>query len=794
MKILIILLSLTFIFSKVHKDFKFQFQSDSEGKSDNYIQYLTKLYYSMRFPFFQLIKNLAQVELDSVTNETEWKNLRIKQLGYGLIEEKCKYYIMNNTFSDYDLFLNKLYNSLIYSSKQLNDLGGYKKCLSFDSKKELKNFNKSLDTKMEYVIIIIDKSNTRVLGYSNERKKYEVNSTKIFTHYHLNTYCLPNNRNFCNETSLEIIYGGVHEYIKGYIRENEIQNFKVYIFNNDTMKYKFNLPEFIPFIILLLHLLISLTGEFSKKLTRYKIFQFFNLEENMEECFNINLAITKYNNFKGLTYINCLIGISMIFMIFGSVFLLMINLPIISYEYQSLYLLMKNFFYSIFFIGIRYSPRILISCSGFTLSFKFISYLNDNKSYLRFLFYQIHKYFFLIIVILFYYYSLYYLKQEISASWYYFHRTSIKNVDEIRAYLYLLPIYHFSKDRNEDQFFLNQNFIDYLWLPYNEIILFLFGSLIIFICYKFNWRLDLICIIGFFVLIVSKLIYFNYFVNNIYSTLYFYYFNYGKYMTNPIFNLSYFLIGIFFGLINYCIENDLYIIDEKSNLKEKNTKLNENKKTRYTHDLEGKSYLKIPCYIFHIIKKSKKINKYIGIFILILLLIPSLLQFFYLFFLEIKEIDEKKNKNYIDYFINNNIIKIIYNFDIEVIVLIIYLLIFLYIKSFFLVKSFFNLEIWRFFGKIYFTFTVCINLVILCIFYSDNKKISLKFETIFLYSIINVISIIIISILAYLFFELPYKKLIKNYYKESNLNNSQIINNSNEIENDEEEEESDYDN
>ena len=277
MKILIILLSLTFIFSKIHKDFKFQFQSDSEGKSDNYIQYLTKLYYSMRFPFFQLIKNLAQVELDSVTNETEWKNLRIKQLGYGLIEEKCKYYIMNNTFSDYDLFLNKLYNSLIYSSKQLNDLGGYKKCLSFDSKNELKNFNKSLDTKMEYVIIIIDKSNTRVLGYSNERKKYEVNSTKIFTHYHLNTYCLPNNRNFCNETSLEIIYGGVHEYIKGYIRENEIQNFKVYIFNNDTMKYKFNLPEFIPFIILLLHLLISLTGEFSKKLTRYKIFQFFNL-------------------------------------------------------------------------------------------------------------------------------------------------------------------------------------------------------------------------------------------------------------------------------------------------------------------------------------------------------------------------------------------------------------------------------------------------------------------------------------------------------------------------------------
>jgi peptidoglycan/LPS O-acetylase OafA/YrhL len=42
----------------------------------------------------------------------------------------------------------------------------------------------------------------------------------------------------------------------------------------------------------------------------------------------------------------------------------------------------------------------------------------------------------------------------------------------------------------------------------------------------------------------------------------------------------------------------------------------------------------------------------------------------------------------------------------------------------------------------------------------------LNIETIFLFSIIHGITTIIISLLSYLFFELPYKKLIKNYVKE----------------------------
>ena len=111
-------------------------------------------------------------------------------------------------------------------------------------------------------------------------------------------------------------------------------------------------------------------------------------------------------------------------------------------------------------------------------------------------------------------------------------------------------------------------------------------------------------------------------------------------------------------------------------------------------------------------------------------------------------------------------LKKIYYIDIEIFVLFIHLLIISYIKWINPINSFFNLDIWRFFSKIYFTFIVCLNLVIIYIFYHDNNRVSLNIETIFLFSIIHGITTIIISLLSYLFFELPYKKLIKNYVKE----------------------------
>jgi hypothetical protein len=99
--------------------------------------------------------------------------------------------------------------------------------------------------------------------------------------------------------------------------------------------------------------------------------------------------------------------------------------------------------------------------------------------------------------------------------------------------------------------------IDYFWMPINEIIFFIFGTILITIGYKCKLRIDYAIIIIVILLYIGKIIfYYAYFhlKENIYTTLYYYIFDYGQMMLNPIFNLSYYLIGMYFGLINYTVE------------------------------------------------------------------------------------------------------------------------------------------------------------------------------------------------------------------------------------------------
>ena len=747
---IILLLSLTCVFSKVNQNLLSQ--SDREILNDKDINNILNLLDNVKDDLFKKLKEHFEYYLDILLDKNKWKDIKgLSKSNLNALNKTCKDYFSNNILSDYDLFINKVYNFIAITPKQKNDLRTFKKCLKFDSKDEIILVNNLTDTKFEYLIIRFDQTNLNISDDSS-----------FFPNSYMSGVCFPTNKSYCDEESLKLFFFAVNSYFNHYLVQIDELGYNISIFNEEEMKYQLKIKTLvylIPFIFLLLHPILSFIGHL-RKFDKFKIFQFFNLEENIKESFNIKLAITKYNNFKGITYINCLISISMIFMVFGNVFMKMINLPIISYTDFSLINLFNKFLYIIIFIGIRYSPRILLSCSSFTLTYKLISYLNNDKKFWKFLIYQIHKYIYLIVVVLFFYFSLYYLKFNITALWFYFNKTLISKFNIKQVHLFILPIYHFQIDRIENHLFENQNFFDYLWLPYNEIVLFIIVSLLIFICHKFNLRLDIITIIFFFILIISKFIYFNYYTNNLNPGLYYFYFNYGLYMTNPIFNLSFMFIGIFFGLVNYCIQNGLNIIDEKPNLNNENSNSNENKKTIYPEELEEKTYLKIPCYILYIIKKNK-INIILHIIILIILFMPS---FYYIFHF----INKKKcNVFKVLYLKNmNELIKKIYYIDIEIFVLFIHLLIISYIKWINPINSFFNLDIWRFFSKIYFTFIVCLNLVIIYIFYHDNNRVSLNIETIFLFSIIHGITTIIISLLSYLFFELPYKKLIKNYVKE----------------------------
>ena len=55
------------------------------------------------------------------------------------------------------------------------------------------------------------------------------------------------------------------------------------------------------------------------------------------------------------------------------------------------------------------------------------------------------------------------------------------------------------------------------------------------------------------ILIVKK----NYPFKKYIPTYYFNFFNYGKFMINPLFNLPSFLIGMYFGLMNYTIQKGI---------------------------------------------------------------------------------------------------------------------------------------------------------------------------------------------------------------------------------------------
>jgi hypothetical protein len=105
---------------------------------------------------------------------------------------------------------------------------------------------------------------------------------------------------------------------------------------------------------------------------------------------------------------------------------------------------------------------------------------------------------------------------------------------------------------------IEKDLIDYFWIPFNDIFCFFFGIILITIGYKYKLRIDIFILILIPLTLLGKVV-FSYIMTSekFYSTLYYYLFDYGKFMTNPLFNLPYFLIGLYFGLMNYALQNGI---------------------------------------------------------------------------------------------------------------------------------------------------------------------------------------------------------------------------------------------
>ena len=101
----------------------------------------------------------------------------------------------------------------------------------------------------------------------------------------------------------------------------------------------------------------------------------------------------------------------------GQLYQIFFNLPMKEFGQYQFYSLIKNPLYIFPFIGLRYSPRIIFSCTGFILAYKYLTYLKRGTgiNYIfKFIFRQLYKYLILINLIFFAKFSLNFLISNFS--------------------------------------------------------------------------------------------------------------------------------------------------------------------------------------------------------------------------------------------------------------------------------------------------------------------------------------------------------------------------------------------
>ena len=723
------------------------------------------------------------------------------------ISEECfndlNYYVNNKDENIKNYFILKL---LLDSSKNKNDLSTFDQCMT----KKYKFINNSDSLNSTFFVLSLDKT---------ENDLYKKYSTSFEKNWYLAGFCIINN-NKCSEKEI-ILFIKVFDRNFNYAFDLDNSSFQLFIINKNEKNIYSNIYfNLIPLIIVIIIILLSFFQKYllkifnccfkkenlklddddeetdnisrqslsERKLYPEKLIELKNcfvFKQNFWEIFNLKKMTTDFNNFNGLFYIRGLIGISMIFIIFGFTFFALINSPVKIYGEVYFFEIITNPFFILFFIGLRYSPRVLFSCSGYFLFHKIIGFFEDNekniKTFFIFIFYQFHKYFMLILISFFCRFSLFkiiYLIIQKNPMWRYFNKMLLTQPSILKFFLSFSGLYNFITLNNNKRD--EQNILDYFWMIYNEIFFFIFGSILIFIGIKYKKRIDIFIIIFFLINVILKIV-FSYYHHNIfnlnkthvyYSTLYYLSIDYGKFMENPLFNLPYYLIGIFFGSMNYIIQKGI----------ESEYKIDENNEKNFSQEILTKPFLKLPLKITNIQRNFKKITHFLFAIIFainaILCSIPLIWKYFTNYDLdellgdEDNEVIKYEEKGHFIEFLKNTFINFIYRIDIEIFVISIHWILFAYyLRGNYFITDFFGNIFWNILNKIYFTFILLCNIIILYVLYQSETNIYIVLYNIILYGFISGFLIIILSLFLYITFELPLKRLIK-YIVKNIINNN----------------------
>lgn len=513
-----------------------------------------------------------------------------------------------------------------------------------------------------------------------------------------------------------------------------------------------------------------------------------NFLKSLDILFNIEINFTSLSSYQrrsqltnntGSSYINGLKGIFMIFLLFGNVYMALYGCFVTEKSKKNFYFQLKNFLFFLFYIGIRYAPKMLLCAGGFSLFFKFMFFLdgkmddeieiikqndegnkemNSSSSSNRFFnklnknkekpilsykylfeFYlkQLNKYIIYILFLCFFIISfnktVTLIRREPTPLWEYFNE---KMLEPTKKYYYLLPLLIGFKSHLIPVISNNEeiNLLDYFYLPFQEIFYFIITSFIIFVGYRNNYKIDRFFKVTGVIIFIYRIFY--YVRNHLDNKDYFNFNEYGKFYNSVLYNYNFHIIGILFGMVNYVLL-----------------------KGYSKGDLEfEKIYLFSSSKFLGFIKKKKKrtVN---CVIIVCFLLIIILISFFQQIIASCYGDNEEELINY-----KNNIFsQIIFFFDADIFVLLSYLMAFYeYIKGDNKLNSFLCHNFWMIFNNFYFTYIILINPIILYIIYTTDTKIIFNLSHCFLYTFICGILVFIITILAYSIFQLPFKKFIQH--------------------------------
>ena len=534
-----------------------------------------------------------------------------------------------------------------------------------------------------------------------------------------------------------------------------------------------------------------------------------NIIKSFELLYNINnnftslIELKKQNeitNDGGLSFINGIKGISMIFFLFGSVYSVLYSSELTEQSSETFYWQLNNIIFSIFYIGIKYAPKLLLCTSGFSLFFKFLCFLDgkidnekdlyrqssdnhlnrkeipdvknnssslissnssfqkfnkketdkfDNnlmpyKLILKFIILQLHKYILYILFIFFILYSLDWVVFSFGTSgpmWEFFYNSLISAAQNLK---YLIPLFigyksYIIPGLSPEK----ENILHYFYLVFQEIIYFLITTTIIFIGYKKNLRIDRFFKFIFIILIVFRVIYYFVYVG-LDSKDYFGYNKYGQFYNSMIYDYSFYIIGIHYGMINYVIQKGYEI---KDCVKQK------------------KSFLISSMnWLGPFKKKNKKVLMIISIICSIIIIINIFIQQIIIYGIRLFKSNEL-HKN-MELYKKDFFSQIIMLFDSDIFVISLNAMaLSLYIKGDNLINDLLCHSLWSVFNRFYFSYILLINPIILYLLYNAESKIIFNMKNIILYSFICGIFVYLITIIVYITFELPFKKIIRFWFK-----------------------------